>query len=68
MENKDSVYVYILTKPSFKEDWVKIGKSSRLSNLIDQSLKVAPRGSLKLSNKGYRDLQKYIKEIFEGGL
>jgi len=22
-------YVYILTNPSFKEDWVKIGKSSR---------------------------------------
>lgn len=23
-------YVYILTNPSFREDWVKIGKSSRL--------------------------------------
>lgn len=22
-------YVYILTNPSFREDWVKIGKSSR---------------------------------------
>lgn len=22
-------YVYILTNPSFKEDWVKIGKSAR---------------------------------------
>ena len=22
-------YVYILTNPSFKEDWIKIGKSSR---------------------------------------
>lgn len=29
MENKDPGYVYILTNPSFKEDWVKIGKSSR---------------------------------------
>ena len=26
---KDPGYVYILTNPSFKEDWVKIGKSSR---------------------------------------
>lgn len=27
--NKDIGYVYILTNPSFREDWVKIGKSSR---------------------------------------
>lgn len=28
--NKDNIgYVYILTNPSFCEDWVKIGKSSR---------------------------------------
>lgn len=29
MENAEQGYVYILTNPSFKEDWVKIGKSSR---------------------------------------
>jgi hypothetical protein len=29
MENKKPGYVYILTNPSFKENWVKIGKSSR---------------------------------------
>lgn len=27
MNNKEPVYVYILTNPSFHEDWVKIGKS-----------------------------------------
>lgn len=28
--NKENIgYVYILTNPSFREDWVKIGKSSR---------------------------------------
>ena len=27
MTNKESGYVYILTNPSFREDWVKIGKS-----------------------------------------
>lgn len=27
--NKEIGYVYILTNPSFREDWVKIGKSSR---------------------------------------
>lgn len=26
---KEAGYVYILTNPSFKDDWVKIGKSSR---------------------------------------
>lgn len=26
---KEAGHVYILTNPSFKEDWVKIGKSSR---------------------------------------
>ena len=29
MANKEPRYVYILTNPSFREDWVKIGKSSR---------------------------------------
>lgn len=29
METQTQGYVYILTNPSFKEDWVKIGKSSR---------------------------------------
>ena len=29
MEEKEMGYVYILTNPSFREDWVKIGKSSR---------------------------------------
>ena len=28
-EDSKQGYVYILTNPSFKEDWVKIGKSSR---------------------------------------
>ena len=27
MDNKELGYVYILTNPSFREDWVKIGKS-----------------------------------------
>lgn len=29
MQLKEPGYVYILTNPSFREDWVKIGKSSR---------------------------------------
>ncbi len=30
MTNKEPGYVYILTNPSFREDWVNIGKSSRI--------------------------------------
>lgn len=29
MNNKEPGYVYMLTNPSFREDWVKIDKSSR---------------------------------------
>ena len=29
MRDKEPGYVYILINPSFREDWVKIGKSSR---------------------------------------
>lgn len=31
-------YVYVLTNPSFKEDWVKIGKSKRLPNVRSKEL------------------------------
>ena len=27
MANKEPGYIYILTNPSFREDWVKIGKT-----------------------------------------
>ena len=33
MNNKEPGYVYILTSPGFHEDWVKIGKSSRLEDV-----------------------------------
>lgn len=35
---KDAGYVYILTNPSFKEDWVKIGKSSRPVDIRSKEL------------------------------
>ncbi|MBR5016117.1 MAG: GIY-YIG nuclease family protein [Spirochaetia bacterium] len=38
VETKESGYVYILTNPSFREDWVKIGKSSRPVNLRSKEL------------------------------
>lgn len=38
MTDKESGFVYILTNPSFKEDWVKIGKSSRPVNIRSKEL------------------------------
>ena len=38
MENKEPGYVYILTNPSFREDWVKIRKSSRPVNVRSKEL------------------------------
>ncbi len=38
MLTKEPGYVYILTNPSFREDWVKIGKSSRPVNIRSKEL------------------------------
>ena len=38
MTNTKTGYVYILTNPSFKEDWVKIGKSTRPVNVRSKEL------------------------------
>ena len=37
MENEIG-YVYVLTNPSFREDWVKIGKSKRFPNICSKEL------------------------------
>ena len=38
MSNKDKGYVYILTNPSFREDWVKLGKSRRPVDIRSKEL------------------------------
>lgn len=38
MSDKETGYVYILTNPSFREDWVKIGKSSRPVDIRSKEL------------------------------
>lgn len=38
MKNSEPGYVYILTNPSFREDWVKIGKSARPVNVRSKEL------------------------------
>ncbi len=37
-KNNESGFVYILTNPSFREDWVKIGKSSRPVDIRSKEL------------------------------
>ena len=38
MDRSEKGYVYILTNPSFREDWVKIGKSTRPVNVRSKEL------------------------------
>lgn len=38
MKTTEQGYVYILTNPSFKEDWVKIGKSARRVDIRSKEL------------------------------
>ena len=38
MANEQKGYVYILTNPAFRENWVKIGKSSRPVNVRSKEL------------------------------
>lgn len=38
MKSEDRGFVYILTNPSFKTDWVKIGKSTRPVNVRSKEL------------------------------
>ena len=38
MSTKEPGFVYILTNPSFKEDWVKIGRSSRPVDIRSKEL------------------------------
>ena len=38
MTNKEPGYIYIPTNPSFREDWVKIDKSSHLIDVRSKEL------------------------------
>ena len=47
-EKQETGYVYIMTNPSFREDWVKIGKSSGHRDRYVGSLFVANQWYLSL--------------------
>ena len=59
MESNKIGYVYILTNPSFREDWVKIGKSSRPVDIRSKELDntAVPPALRDLRNYSYEQVQ-----------
>ena len=64
MANKEPGYVYILTNPSFREDWVKIGKSTnmekRLKTLNTTALPLPFKVYATIKTSKYEELEKII--------
>ena len=64
MNNKEPGYVYILTNPSFREDWVKIGKSTnmekRLKTLNTTALPLPFKVYATIKTAKYEELEKII--------
>ena len=64
MNNKEPGYVYILTNPSFREDWVKIGKSTnmekRLKTLNTTALPLPFKVYATIKTSKYEELEKII--------
>jgi len=64
MVNKEPGYVYILTNPSFREDWVKIGKSTnmekRLKTLNTTALPLPFKVYATIKTSKYEELEKII--------
>jgi len=61
MPNKEPGYGYILTNPSFREDWVKIGKSSRPVDV--RSKKLTRRNSNDFQYEIAYQLDVEVKEL-----
>ena len=64
MANKETGYVYILTNPSFREDWVKIGKTKdmekRLKSLNTTALPLPFKVYATIQTCKYEELEKII--------
>jgi hypothetical protein len=63
-------YVYILTNPSFKDDWVKIGKSSREVNVrskeLDNTAVPLPFSIFAtLKTSKYNEAEKFIHKMID---
>lgn len=68
---KEPGYVYILTNPSFREDWVKIGKSSRpvdvRSKELDNTAVPLPFEIFVVFLNNLSDYQLFIRNSHENG-
>ena len=69
MANKELGYVYILTNPSFREDWIKIGKTTnmeeRLRTLYNTSLPLPFEPFATLKTVKYNEAEKLVHHYIE---
>jgi hypothetical protein len=69
MASKDPGYVYILTNPSFREDWVKIGKTkdmeNRLKTLDNTSVPLPFEVFATLKTLKYNEAEKLVHKYIE---
>lgn len=69
MANKEPGYVYILTNPSFREDWIKIGKTTnmeeRLRTLYNTSLPLPFEPFATLKTVKYNEAEKLVHHYIE---
>jgi len=69
MATKEPGYVYILTNPSFREDWVKIGKTidlkARLKNLDNTSVPLPFEVFATLKTAKYNEAEKLVHRYIE---
>ena len=69
MANKELGYVYILTNPSFREDWIKIGKTinmeERLRTLYNTSLPLPFEPFATLKTVKYNEAEKLVHHYIE---
>lgn len=69
MAEKQPGYVYILTNPSFREDWIKIGKTTnmeeRLRTLYNTSLPLPFEPFATLKTAKYNEAEKLVHHYIE---
>ena len=69
MDKKEPGYVYILTNPSFREDWVKIGKTinmeERLRTLYNTSLPLPFEVFATMKTSKYNEAEKLVHHYIE---
>ena len=69
MAEKKAGYVYILTNPSFREDWVKIGKTTnmeeRLRTLYNTSLPLPFEVFATMKTSKYNEAEKLVHHYIE---